>query len=138
MRRSLAELVSMVARQRDHGLAAVAQPLNLVQDTADLAVRPRNLRGPHSTGSSMLERFHGQAFLLTHRSVVGLAQDEPVRTIIALEPSITQPIFQQGSFDRRRRPDSGHMIIALELAKIAPCESSECAAPIPAKVVRLT
>ena len=44
MRRSLAELVSMVARQRDHGLGAVAQPLNLVQDTADLAVRPRNLR----------------------------------------------------------------------------------------------
>ena len=97
MRRSLAELVSMVARQRDHRLAAVAQPLNLVQDTADLAVRPRNLRGPHSTSPSnastaRLPLAGRRKALLTHRSVVGLAQNEPVRTNIALEPSITQPI----------------------------------------------
>ena len=54
VRRSLAELVSMVARQRDHRLAAVAQPLNLVQDTADLAVRPRDLRAAPQHVNSFL------------------------------------------------------------------------------------
>ena len=139
MRRSLAELVSVVARQRDHGLGAVAQPLNLVQDAADLAVRPRDLRAwAHSIGSSILERFHDQTSLerlllrkalLTHRGVVGLAQDEPVHTIIALEP-FEEPSpasgkdRSQGILGRRSSPDCSN----------DRWESSEGAAQIPARV----